>query len=86
MIHITDRTILRSIQREAGRQADFYHRRGETEIANAWSDTEGLATEALRLQTGIQILLEGNVLNPSIIKPCEQGEQLSNHNIVKAFQ
>jgi hypothetical protein len=60
---------LRSLLQEAGRQADFYHRRGDDEIAAFWAELEGLAFRART--SGKALVIGVQVKNPPIIKGCE---------------
>lgn len=70
MTTITDIGAIASILREAGRQADFYHRRGDGDIAQAWSEIEALAFAARQRRCGLIIRVE-EVKNPITIKECE---------------
>lgn len=79
--------ILRSITNEAGRQADFYNRKSGTETeCQFWSELESLAGEARRRSAVLVIEMRERVPLPIPIKPCEQGQQLPNHNVIKAFR
>lgn len=86
MITTSSPEVLRSIIAEAGRQSDFYHRRNDQEIADFWASLEGLAFEAKAKRLTVLITTRGNTETPHSIKACEQGQQLRNHNVIKAFQ
>lgn len=81
-----ERTFLRSLQREAGRQLDFYDSRKDYPLAQGWADLEALVTDAIQHGQSLELILKGNDSNTPIIKPCEQGQQLPNHNVIKALQ
>lgn len=87
MIITSSPELLRSLINEAGRQADFYSRRdGATSQCVFWTDLESLATEARRTNRALHISLREIDSNPLPIKACEQGQQLDNPKVVKAFQ
>lgn len=82
----SDPRILSSIIREAGRQADHYHNRGDTLLLEFWSRLEAMAFEAKRARKALLITEGKKETNHIPIKGGEQHEQLHNNNIVKAFQ
>lgn len=69
---------LQTIISEAGRQGDYYERSGRNDLANLWSEIEGLAFGAK--QRGHSLIIETReiVSYPIPIKACEQHEQLHN--------
>lgn len=78
---------LRSLRNEAERQADFYHRRGDTPLFEFWNDLSSEVTEAMQRAEPLQLLRQGiDSQTPIPIKACEQGQQPRNHTVIKAFQ
>lgn len=45
-MNITQNDCLRSLCNEAGRQSDYYHRRGQDNLCQMWSELESLAHSA----------------------------------------
>jgi hypothetical protein len=78
------REAIRSLQRESGRQADFYHARGNSELTTFWSDIEAAASDCLR--EGGAIMIQSQLTNTPIIKGCQQAQQLHNANVIQALQ
>jgi hypothetical protein len=72
---IASREALRSITSEAGRQADYYDRRGNAPLCQMWSEIESLAHAAARHGTMLKLTPVNNRdvqdVNPLPIKPCE---------------
>ena len=72
---VADQSQLRSLVQEAGRQADFYHRKRDADVAEFWQELESLAFEA-RSQRRALVIEIREVLKTPIIKLGEQGQQL----------
>jgi hypothetical protein len=86
-MQVNNPSVLRSLTNEAGRQADFYHRRtgAEAEL-QFWSALEALASEARRNGHSLVIEKRDYSGNPIPIKACEQSEQLPTNHVIKAIQ
>ena len=84
---ITSRDALRSLQRESGRQADFFLNRSEA-LSEFWGELEGEVTIALKENKAVQLLLVNgrDSISPIPIKACEQGQQPHNNNVIMALQ
>lgn len=54
---IDDKDSLRSLRNEAGRQREFFERRGQRAIADSWSKMERIAHEALTCNGGILLIV-----------------------------
>lgn len=54
-MEITSRDFLRSLVHEAGRQSDFFDRRGQKELSQFWSELEALAFAAQHASTQLHI-------------------------------
>ena len=82
---IDSREALRSFQREAGRQADFYHARGH-DLTHVWADIEAHLNVALAEGKSITLLITTGESNPFpiSIKHGEQVQQLPNVLTTKA--
>lgn len=74
-IEIASPAALRSIIQEAGRQCEFFHRRGDKEVSDAWAAIESLAFEAKAHRRALHIMEKGDQEGPFPIIPCEQGQQ-----------
>lgn len=85
-MEVSDGATLRSIITEAGRQSDFFTRKQDSVKAHAWTELEAVAWEALRNRSRLVITVLENSQSPIPIKACEQAQQLTNPNVIKAFQ
>jgi hypothetical protein len=86
-MQVTSPNILRSIINEAGRQADFYQSKSNTETeCQFWAELEGLATEARRRSRALIIEMRDVPTSPLPIKSGEYCAQPGNPNIIKAFK
>lgn len=63
--------MLTSIMREAGRQAEFFHSRGNDHLSGLWQEIESLAWQAKRERRELRIVLMGVHVQSHPIKGCE---------------
>lgn len=75
MMNITTREFLDSLIREAGRQASFYHSKNNQDLTRFWSEIEAMAFAAKTSNQDLTIRVV-SYSKPSIIKACEQVQQL----------
>lgn len=85
-MELEDRRTLASFRNEAERQSEFYQRRGDEGLSNDWAILAELATLAVQKRGSLLIEMREVSSSPNTIKACEQGEQLPNHNVIKAFR
>lgn len=71
MLNIKDNHALRSICNEAGRQTDYYTRRGQDSLAQVWSEIESMAFTASRERRSLLITTGNDSSTPNPIKGCE---------------
>jgi len=85
-MRVTHNGALRSLTSEAGRQTEYYARRGLTDLAEVWSELEALAFAASRQHQALIIEIREKEVLPIPNKACEKDQQPPKHNVIKAFQ
>jgi hypothetical protein len=84
MIDTTE--VLMSLRNEADRQAAFFERKNNEPLRDFWADLATLTHDAMKERSSLLIEKRERVTSPLPIKGCQQVQQHSNHNVIKAFR
>lgn len=68
---IIDSNLLRSIRNEASRQAEFFERRNQDEVAEGWLKIEAIAHQCITQRVGLRLIVCEFSERPTILKHCE---------------